>query len=149
MSGFGTTLRRLFCVTSTLAVLTAAVANAQSTRALLVDSRIAVDVPGRWQPSSVAYRDATELVVLRKGMAKISGTDSAQTDSTQEVEYREAQMLISTEPRTSHDDALKRLSDIASSRNEPVRFVELGGWPAMEMTFVEQEAVRGQNPGEA
>jgi hypothetical protein len=54
-----------------------------------------------------------------------------------------ARVLITTEPRLNHADALKRLAAIAALRNEPAQFVAIGGWPAVEVKFTEPLPRRG------
>ena len=84
-----------------------------------------------WTLSAVKYRNAQELVVIeKKGAEQLS-------------EYAVARVLITTEPRLSYSDALKRLGAIAASRNEPAQFVEIGGWPAVEVKFTEPLPRRG------
>ena len=65
----------------------------------------------------------------------------------QPVELPLARMLVTTEPRSSHADALKRLEDIAASRPEQARFLEIDGWPAVELEFFEALPRRGQRAG--
>jgi len=121
-----------------IAMLGAAKPEAQQLRSMTVGTGTTVRVPARWRPSGVAMRNAQELIVPRTAAA---GPTAAAPDAG---DYPLARVLITTETRTSHDDALKRLQEIASSRPGTARFVEIGGWPAVELDFTEPLPRRGQ-----
>ncbi|MGA8577949.1 MAG: hypothetical protein WB579_04675, partial [Bryobacteraceae bacterium] len=91
-----------------------------------------------WKPSGAVFRNAQELVLTRIAAVRPEGATE-----TQNVEYPQARVLITTEQRSSHDDAVKRLQDIAKSRSGTVRFLQIGGWPAVELEFVEALPRRG------
>lgn len=97
-----------------------------------------------WTPSAVKYSGAQELVVMRRGEPAVEGKAVEQP-----TEYAVARVLITTEPRGSYADALKRLEAIAASRDEPAQFAEIGGWPAVEVKFVERLPRRGAKGEEA
>ena len=61
----------------------------------------------------------------------------------QQVDYPLARILITTETRTSPEDAVRRLQEIAAARQEPARFLEIGGWPAVEIDFTDVLPRRG------
>ncbi|AJE02639.1 hypothetical protein [Geobacter pickeringii] len=94
-----------------------------------------------WKLSAVQYSNAQELVVM--GTAPLKAVEKKIEGIT---EYPVARLLI-TEARSDHGDALKRLESIAESRDVPAEFVEVGGWPAVEVTFTEKLPRRGA-PGE-
>jgi hypothetical protein len=108
-------------------------------RELTIAPETRVRVPERWKASGMTYANAQELIV--PGKTTLPGEAPGQS---QVVEYPLARILITTENRTSHEDALKRLRDIAASRPAPARFVEIGGWPAIELDFTEPLPRRGQ-----
>ena len=82
-----------------------------------------------WRPSGVEYSNAKELILVSR---------EKQTAETS------ARVLITTEQRLNHEDALQRLRDIAeSTTNGTVRFVEIGGWPAVVLEFMEPLAQPG------
>ena len=112
---------------------------AQQLRALSIGPQTTVRVPAQWKPSGVKYTNAQELVAT--GQTTMPVGPQAQP---QVVEYPLARTLITTEMRTSHADAVKRLEDIVASRPEPARYVVIGGWPAVEIDFVEALPRRGQ-----
>ncbi len=94
---------------------------------------ITLEVTDVWTPSAVIYTNAREFVVRGpSGVAEAAGVSSA------------ARMLITTEQRTSLEDAARRLEDIARSRDGTVRFFEIDGWPAVELLFTETLQRRGQ-----
>ncbi|HXV06990.1 MAG TPA: hypothetical protein VD791_03110, partial [Burkholderiales bacterium] len=88
-----------------------------------------------WTASGVRYRNAQEYVVTGKALGRKEKAAAAAVL---------AHMLVTTEPRTSHEDALKRLADIAASRDATIEYVEIGGWPAVELQFTEALRRRGQ-----
>jgi hypothetical protein len=93
-----------------------------------------------WQLSAIKYSNANELVVLRKPEPRVSGKQLEPLS-----EYPVARTLITTEVRSNHEDALKRLEDIAASRDAATDFIEVGGWPAIEVKFTEKLQRRGKN----
>lgn len=102
-----------------------------------------VRVATRWRLSGVQMANAQELVL--PGQATV--TDAA--GRAQQVDFPLARVLITSETRTSAEDAVRRLQEIAASRPEPARFVDIGGWPAVEIDFTEALPRRGiaaQNP---
>ncbi len=66
----------------------------------------------RWTTAEARYRNAFELVA-----------------------FAQARMLITTETRRDHAEAVRRLSEIARETNSPVRFLDIGGWPALERRY--------------
>ncbi|HSO74788.1 MAG TPA: hypothetical protein VLU47_08115, partial [Blastocatellia bacterium] len=56
---------------------------------------------------------------------------------------RSAQIFIFTEQRSSHQDALRRLKDIATEVDSPPTFLKIGGWPALQRTYVAPMEQRG------
>ncbi|MGH9672401.1 MAG: hypothetical protein ACRD44_04415 [Bryobacteraceae bacterium] len=64
------------------------------------------------------YANAHELVVM--GQTKVVDQPGAEAKV---VDFPMARVLITTEVRTSHMDAVKRLKDIAVSRAEPARYL--------------------------
>lgn len=89
-----------------------------------------------WKPSGVMYSNAHELVLTRPSPVHPAAAGT--------IEAPAARVLITTEPRSSHEDALKRLQEIAESRRGTVRFVEINGWPAVEIEFQEPLPRRGE-----
>lgn len=81
-----------------------------------------------WRPSNVEYSNARELIFVTPA---------------KQGEALSARILITTEQRLNHDDALQQLSDIGKSRSGKLRFLEIGGWPAVIIEFVEPLPTRG------
>jgi len=86
---------------------------------------ISVAVPANWSRAATELRNARELRALKDGAIK-------------------ARMLTITEQRTSHADAVHRLSEIASEAKAPVSFVQIAGWPAVQYRFTAPLARTGQ-----
>jgi hypothetical protein len=117
-------------------------AAAQEARTYSLSPKVNLRVAGPWVESPVKYSNAMEFIV--KGEVRVQVDRQA---GEQAVEFPLARMLVTTEPRGSHADALKRLDDIAASRPEQARFVEIDGWPAVELEFFEALPRRGQRAG--
>ena len=134
----------LLAVSSLLTYLFSAVTAAQqpAPRTHSIGAKGEVKAAVRWEPSGVKYSNATELVVARK-MTMRAAPDDKDVDAV----VPEARILVTTEPRLNRADAVKRLRDIATSRDEAARFVTIAGWPAVEMSFVEEVPRRSKNPG--
>jgi len=107
-----------------------------SAKTLTIDREASVRYTGPWAPSAVKYSNAQELVVNKNAVTE--GRAERVTG------YAIARVLITTEPRRNHEDAVKRLQEIVASRPEPARFLEIGGWPAVELEFQEPLPTRGQ-----
>jgi hypothetical protein len=88
-----------------------------------VGPRMTLRVPERWQSSGMKYANAQELILPARAAAP-GGPPAAQPPA---ADYPMARVLITTETRTSHEDALRRLQDLAASRPGSARFVEIGG----------------------
>ena len=88
--------------------------------------------------SAVKYGNAQELVVMRR-----AEPPAEKRDAEQPIEYAVARVLITSEQRGSYDDALQRLRAIAAAWDEPAQFVEISGWPAVEVKFAEPLPRRG------
>jgi hypothetical protein len=114
-----------------LAVVSACVGRDSATIAL--DPQTSVRLVPPWSASGVKYGNGQELVATERG----AGTDEASHAIL-------GRTLITIEPRTDHADAVKRLSDIARSREAKIRFLEVAGWPAVELRFRETLPQRGQ-----
>ncbi len=95
---------------------------------LSIAPQITLRYTAPWKTSGAAFQNAHELVLTRTAAVRPEGATE-----TQNVEYPQARVLITTEQRSSHDDALKRLQDIAKSRSGTVHFLQLGGWPAVQL----------------
>jgi hypothetical protein len=108
-------------------------------KVLQLDPGSTIRVSGPWAESPVKYSNATEFVVMERTRVRTEGMAQEQA-----VEFPLARMLVTVEPRSSHEDALKRLEDIAASRPETARFVEIAGWPAVELEFDEALPRRGK-----
>src|SRR5689334_7071265 len=98
-------------------------------QALALGPKAQLHVASPWVASDVKYRNATELVV--KGQVRLRAGAAAPG------EFPLARIMITTETRSSHADALERLADIATSLPDAPRFVTIGGWPAVELEFKE------------
>jgi hypothetical protein len=100
-----------------------------ASKVLTVAPESTVRYPDPWRPSGVEYSNAKELIFVSR---------------EKEAEGTSARILITTEQRLNHEDALQRLRDIAKSRSDgTVRFVEIGGWPGVVLEFIEPLPARG------
>jgi hypothetical protein len=109
---------------------------------------VEIRVADPWVKSQVEYREVVELVVrAHVRLRPEPHPTDAQRTAEPLIEIPLARILITIEPRTSHEDALRRLDEIAASRPEPARFVNISGWPAVELEFQEPLSQRGQRAG--
>ena len=83
-------------------------------RADLARSGMKLRLPPDWKVGGPRFSNAEELHFVP--------TDGG----------RGARIMITTEPRLDHDDAVARLRQIAEEANAPVVFLEIGGWPALQ-----------------
>ena len=60
-----------------------------------------------------------------------------------------ARIVITTERRLSQADAQQRLRDVARSRSGTAKFYAIGGWPAVELRFLERLPEKGIKDGTA
>jgi hypothetical protein len=105
-------------------------------RTVTIDDRMTLRLGAGWAPSSREYRNAVEWIAKGAG-----GTDAAP----------EARMVVTVERRTSHDEAVDRLGQIASARPAKVTVLSIGGWPAIQLRYREplaEVAERRGEPGE-
>jgi len=107
-------------------------------RVLTITPQITLRYAAPWKPSGAVFQNAHELILPTTASVRVPGGTQ-----TQNVEYPLARVLVTTEQRLSHDDALQRLQDIAKSRTGTVRFLEIGSWPAVEIEFTENLPRRG------
>jgi hypothetical protein len=120
----------LICFTATFVLAQGKPQPANKTLELAPQSAIRYADP--WKPSGVKYANVHELVLVSK--AAPAG----------EVEVPSARILITSEQRTSQQDAINRLRDIAKSRpGATIRYVQIGGWPAVVLEFTEPLPNRG------
>ena len=135
------------CLSLLLVLVSAVVASAQQSspppnaqpQMLTIAPEVTLRYAAPWKPSGTQFRNAQELVIT--GTAAVHKEGIAEAVN---VEYPLARVLITTEERTSHDEALQRLQDIAKSHSGTVKFLEMGGWPAVELEFVEPLPQRGE-----
>jgi hypothetical protein len=107
-------------------------------RTLALDPQSEIRFAAPWTPSEARYSNAQELVVLGS-----AGTPAKEQHLEQQVQFPIARALITIEPRTNYADAQARLEAIAASRGSSAEFMEIGGWPAVEVKFIERLPRRG------
>ena len=96
-----------------------------------ISSKVSIALPENWARSETKYRNAMEIETPAPQAQKGQGAH--------------ARTLITTEQRRSHEEAVQRLSEIAAEINTPVEFVEIGGWPALERSYMAPLEQRGEN----
>jgi hypothetical protein len=106
-------------------------------RAAEISVPVTAKHPASWTASPVTYPNARELVVVRQERIWAEGKDTPR-------DVYAARMLITSEPRKSHANALQRLLEIAIERRGSASFVAIGGWPAVEVGFVDRAVTRGE-----
>ena len=127
-----------FVVLSAPAPVSAQQEMSRETKVLNIGPQAEIRFAPPWAPSAVKYGNAQELVVMQRALPAVEKKGAEQPTG-----YAVARVLITTELRGSYENALQRLRAIAASRDDPAQFVEIGGWPAVEVKFVEPLPRRG------
>lgn len=97
-----------------------------------------------WQVLESRFSNAYQLVRLMESQASPPSPNSqTQEQQTQSANGPLARLLITTEKRDSHADAIKRLQELAFSRAASVSFYAISGWPAVELQFTQKLPRRG------
>jgi hypothetical protein len=78
-------------------------------------------MPDGWKVVKGAFRNATELIKTAKEKKSL---------------VRIAHLLVTTEVRRSHEEALQRLREISAESKAQARAVSVGGWPGIQRTEV-------------
>jgi hypothetical protein len=91
-------------------------------RTVTVGKGITFNYPTGWAPSAQKYANAVELVA--KGRSRI-------------ILVPDARMLITTEQRLSHAEAIQRLQQIAASRTAVLTYLAISGWPTFQRRYRE------------
>jgi hypothetical protein len=109
---------------------------------LTFDGLFTVRYPANWSELPSVYRNSRTLVSVPKSEhGKLSAVNNAYGAGE-----RVARVMITIEQRLSHDEAVQRLREIANSYSTPATFLEIGGWPALEQSRVEQRPLKGASP---
>ena len=106
------------------------------------DGLFTVRFPGNWSELPSVYRNSKTLVsVPRSEHGNLSAAKNAYG-----IGNRVARVAITIEQRRSHDEAVQRLREIAGSFATPATFLDIGGWPALEQSRLEQRPLKGASP---
>ena len=109
---------------------------------LSFDGLFTVRFPANWSELPSVYKNSKTLVsVPRAEHSKLSAAKNAYG-----IGDRVARVSITIEQRRSHDEAVQRLREIASGFATPATFLEIGGWPALEQSRMEQRPLKGASP---
>lgn len=100
-------------------------------RLRIPDKGVTVHYPEDWSITPGRFTNAYEL---RNVPESKRNTPEA---------LRSAQIFIFTEQRTSHEDALRRLAHIAGEVDAPTTYLKIGGWPALQYSYVAPMEQRG------
>jgi hypothetical protein len=101
----------------------------QATHKIKGAGGVTLIAPMHWAVAESSFKNAVEIVT-----PPLSGVNHVPR----------ARMLVTTEKRRSHEEALLRLSEIAEgSEAEPV-FLEVGGWPAIQRRAIVERPELGR-----
>ncbi len=89
-----------------------------------------------WEQSGQKFAHGFELV-------RIDPAEAEPGHAQPPFASHQARIVITTEQRLSAVDAQQRLRDVANSRPGTVTFYAIGGWPAVEVRFMEQLPEKG------
>ncbi len=123
------------CAAFVIALLAApAVAPAQPNGTQVqITKELAVTLPAGWRLSHQGRDSLSVSVPLKKERQLPPAT--GKNPKPPFVVAAEAGMLITTEQRRDHAEAVRRLAEIASERPEPATPLIIGGWPAIERRY--------------
>jgi hypothetical protein len=102
-----------------------------------------VSYPTQWDEVKEKFSNAHLLVRLPQSSSPPSSPSPEQAAPPPAANGPLATILITTEHRTSADDAAKRLTELAFTRAANVSFYAISGWPAVEMQFTQKMPRRG------
>ena len=109
---------------------------------LSFDGQFTVRYPANWSELPSVYRNSKTLVSVPKSEhGNLSASKNAYGLSD-----RVARVMITIEQRRSASEAVQRLREIANSYPTPATFLEIGGWPAVEQSRLEQRPLKGASP---
>jgi len=95
---------------------------------------LTIRVPPRWRLGNQT-RDSIAIHVPLKNERRLPSTGDKDNPKPQFVIASEAGMLITTEQRRDHSEALRRLAEIASEYPERATTRVINGWPAIERRY--------------
>lgn len=88
----------------------------------------------RWHAGNQT-RTSLEISVPAQQQRDSAGADQDKNPKPRRILGGEAGMLITLETRRSHEEAVRRLADIAAEQAEPVTKLVIDGWPAIERRY--------------
>jgi uncharacterized repeat protein (TIGR01451 family) len=100
---------------------------------IVIANGITTSPPAGWSLAPRFFANAQEIVNVPPG--------AAPDQTTGEV----ANVMITTETRIDHADALHRLKEIASETQSPSTFLDVCGWPALQRRNLALKEHRGES----
>ncbi|MFL6292886.1 MAG: WD40/YVTN/BNR-like repeat-containing protein [Thermoanaerobaculia bacterium] len=123
-----------FCLAITLFV-PAALAQQSQTEVRLSGAAVEISAPPDWRLSH-AERDSAEIYVPLRSERRLPFRErNDENVKPAQVIASEAGMLITTERRRDHAEAVRRLAEIAAERPEEATPLVINGWPAIERRY--------------
>lgn len=98
-----------------------------------ISGNLTATAPPDWRLGS-RDRDSSQIYVPLQKERKLPGADDKNPKPALVI-ASEAGMLITTEQRRDHAEAVRRLAEIASEYPEPVETLVIAGWPAVERRY--------------
>ncbi len=92
-----------------------------------------ISAPPNWQ---LGYRERDSVQLhIPLPEPRIEGPGTEDNPKPTHVLHSLVGMLIMIEHRRDHEEAIRRLAEIASEQPEPPELLLIGGWPALERTY--------------
>src|SRR5262245_55987145 len=109
----------------------------QDRRQVTLTENIRVAMSPLWRLSNQTRDSMQYYVPLAKDRPQEpqSPRESDQDVKPQYMALYEAGLVITTERRRDHAEAVRRLAEIASEQAEPSTYLVIGGWPAIERRY--------------
>ncbi|MEP7342305.1 MAG: choice-of-anchor D domain-containing protein [Acidobacteriota bacterium] len=96
------------------------------TQSLRIQAKgLTIRYPENWTKVESRFANAQELHSLKEGA-------------------KSARIIITSEQRRDHADALRRLREIAAEQDVKTSYIEIGGWPALQRRYTEDVPMPGK-----
>src|SRR5262245_51439028 len=90
----------------------------------IAENRLTVLFPNNWSTA----KEGNVYKLFRVSKEKLQSLSHADFNKT-------PQILIFTEKRKSHTEAVQRLREIAQEFHAPANYLSIGGWPALQRSY--------------
>jgi hypothetical protein len=133
-------------VVTSLAALSLHAASPRVRGKVNVAPEVAVTVPDGWSEAPRFSRNTTDFVAVPADRQNQVKVPQRLADGT--ISRWTGRVTVFTEAKANHQEALDRLKEIAGESSSPATFLTIGGWPALERSYVADLPHRGWEEAE-